>query len=151
MDRRDFIKGAVFATTMMPFGIALATEYEEKGSVQEDTNLLRLRNRENPTAMEQKHVPGIEAPNKVEKGKFFDVKVRVGYINEHPSTPDHWITWIKLLVNGHEVARTEYEMGGVSWSHATFKIKLEKTSTLEAIENCNLHGTWIGDPLTITV
>ncbi|NIS61542.1 MAG: twin-arginine translocation signal domain-containing protein, partial [Proteobacteria bacterium] len=63
MNRRDFIKGAAFTAAMMSSGVALATEYEEKGSAQQDTNLLRLQNRENPTAMEQKHVPGIEAPN----------------------------------------------------------------------------------------
>lgn len=151
MKRRDFIKATVLTTALIFSRVATAAEHEKKDSAEQDAKLLRLRNRENPTVMEQKHVPGIEAPRKVKKGELFDVKVKVGYMKEHPSTPDHWITWIKLRVDGKEVARTAYEIGGISWSHATFKIRLQKTSSIEAIENCNLHGTWIGDPLPIAV
>ena len=151
MNRRVFLRGSVLAVAAVSSGVVIAAEYEKKASPQQNTGLLKLRNRENPTAMEQKHVPEIEAPSTVKKDELFDVTVRVGYMKEHPSTPDHWITWIKLLVDGREVARTDYVVGGVSWSHAAFKIKLQKTSTIEAIENCNLHGTWIGDPLRIAV
>ncbi len=151
MNRRDFVKNALLVATLAPSGVVLGAEYEKEGSAQQEAKLLKLRNRENPTVMEQKHVPAIEAPSRVNKGEWFDVTVRVGYMKEHPSTPGHWITWVKLLVDGREVARTEYEVGGLSWSHANFKIRLQKTSTIEAIENCNLHGTWIGDPVTIAV
>lgn len=151
MKRRDFVKNAIFMAAFMSSGLALATDDAETERAQQDTGLLRLRNRENPTVMEQKHVPGVEAPSKVKKGEWFDVSVRVGYMKEHPSTPEHWITWVKLLVNGREAVKTEYKEGGVSWSHATFKIRVQETSTLEAIENCNLHGTWIGDPVTVAV
>jgi len=151
MKRRDFIRNGVFMAALMSSGKVLATEHREEGSASKATELLRLHNRENPTVMEQKHVPGIEAPERVKAGEWFDVAVKVGFMKEHPSKPEHWITWIKLLVNGREVARTEYKVGGVSWSHATFKIKLQETSTIEAVEHCNLHGTWIGEPFTITV
>jgi superoxide reductase len=151
MNRRRFIKNTLFLAALAPSGLALATAYGETESTQEDSQLLRLRNRENPTAMEQKHVPAIEAPKRAKKGEWFNIVVRVGYAKEHPSTPEHWITWVKLLVDGGEVARMEYEVGGVSWPHATFRVRLQETSTIEAIEHCNLHGTWIGDPTMVTV
>ena len=124
---------------------------EEKSGELAEQGLLRLQNREDPSVLEQKHVPAIEAPRQVRKGRWFDVKVKVGFMREHPSNPDHWITFIKLLANGQEIAKTEFPVGGVSASSATFRIRLEETSKIEAIENCNLHGTWISDPVTLTV
>jgi superoxide reductase len=101
--------------------------------------------------MEQKHVPLIEAPSSVKQGAWFNVDVKVGFMKEHPSTPGHWIRKIKLLVNRKEVAETEYRTGGMSASAASYRIRLEKTSTVEAVEKCNLHGTWISDEVTIAV
>jgi len=148
MDRRAFIKGAVLTAAAAASGkvLAPATAHTYEGA-----KLLRLENRDNPSAGEQKHVPGIEAPEKATKGEWFDVTVKVGFMQEHPSTPEHWITFVSLLVNGQEVAKTERLVGGVTSSSATFKIKLEESSKLEAVENCNLHGTWICDPVTINV
>jgi superoxide reductase len=140
MDRRTFVKGTVLAASTLALGKAFASG-----------ELLRLQNRDDPSVGEQKHVPGIEAPANATKGEWFDVKVKVGYMMEHPSTPDHWITYVKLLADGQEIARTDRLVGGVSSSSATFRIKLEATIKLEAIENCNLHGTWISDPVTVTV
>ncbi|RMG03241.1 MAG: desulfoferrodoxin, partial [Nitrospirae bacterium] len=101
--------------------------------------------------LEQKHVPLIVAPEKVKKDEWFDLKVKVGFMKEHPSTPEHWITEIKLILNGRKVAKTEYKVGGVSASEATFRIKLTSDSTLEAVEHCNLHGTWISEPVKVKV
>lgn len=151
MNRREFLKGAALTAVLTSSGSALARASEKKGSPKEDKDLLRLMNRKDPSILEQKHVPAVEAPDTVKKGEWFDVQVRVGFMKEHPSTPDHWITLIKLLVNGREAAVTENKVGGITWPHATFKIRLEETATIEAIENCNLHGTWIGDPVTINV
>jgi superoxide reductase len=148
MRRRDFMKGAALAAAFVSSWATPAKAYGgEKGS----KDLLRLRNREEPSVMEQKHVPFIEAPSTAKKEEWFDVTVRVGFMKEHPSAPSHWITLIKLLINGREVAITENKVGGVTWPHATFKIRLQETAKIEAIENCNLHGTWIGDPVTIEV
>ena len=72
-------------------------------------------------------------------------------MKEHPSTPEHWITSIKLLADGDPIANVAYPVGGVSASSATFRIKVEGNTRLQAIENCNLHGTWIGDPVTVSV
>jgi superoxide reductase len=148
MKRREFLKGAVLSTVLVASGEALATEgYFGTGK----KGLLRLENPENPTVLEKKHVPAIDAPTKIAKNEWFEVKVRVGYMTVHPSMPKHWIDEITILVDGVEIARTDFKVGGISAPEASFKIRLNKTSTIEAIENCNIHGRWISDPVTVAV
>jgi len=147
MQRREFIKGTILATAVLAADKVFAGKYESPGS----TTLNQLTNRESPSVLEQKHVPAVEVPQKVEAGSWFDVKVKVGFMKEHPSSPGHWITEIKLLVNGTEVANTEFKKGGVTSSYASFRIRLEKASTVEAVEHCNLHGTWISDSVQVKV
>ncbi len=48
-------------------------------------------------------------------------------------------------------AATLYKAGGLSSPYAHFRIRLNETSRIEAIEHCNLHGTWIGEPVDIRV
>lgn len=144
MERRDFIKGvaasaAIIVTSKGHITFAAEEEY------------FKLKNKENPSELEQKHVPGITVPANIKSGEWFDVKVKIGYMMEHPSTPEHWITSISLRVDGVEVASTEYPMGGVTSPEAIFRIRLEKSSVIEAIEHCNLHGTWISEPVKVTV
>ena len=149
MKRREFLKAAIFSTALLASGKAMAIEEGYSGNNKK--NLLRLENKETPTALEKKHVPAIDAPGKVKKDEWFEVKVRVGYMTVHPSTPRHWIDEITVLVDGVEIARTDFKVGGVSAPEASFKIRLNKTSTIEAIENCNIHGRWISDPVTVAV
>jgi superoxide reductase len=149
MDRRDFIKGTVIAAVAVtaPKKV-LAGEY---GKMDEEKKINTLQDMKNPSVLEQKHVPGIEAPGSVQQGKWFDVQVKVGFMQEHPSTPEHWITKIKLLINDEEAAKTEFKTGGVASPVATFRIKLDKTAVLTAMEHCNLHGTWKSSPVTVKV
>lgn len=147
MNRRNFIKGALLTTATLASGKALAGKYGSKSI----KGLNRLTNREDPSVGEKKHVPGIESPDKVYQGNWFNVKVNVGFMMEHPSTSGHWITMIKLLVDGKEIVKTNFNVGGVSTPAATFRIRLDKTSSIEAIENCNLHGTWVSNPVEIKV
>jgi len=146
MERRNFIKSALIAAVMAS-GNTLAAEYE-KG---EGQKIQKLSDREKPSALEKKHVPGIEAPSSVKAGNWFDVSVKVGFMEEHPSIPAHWITMIKLLADGREIASTSFPVGGTATPVGLFRIKLDKTSVIEAVENCNLHGTWISEPVKITV
>jgi hypothetical protein len=84
MKRREFLKGAILGTALVASGEALATKgYFGTGK----KGLLRLENRENPTVLEKKHVPTIEVPVRLIKNEWFEVKVRVGYMTVHPSTP----------------------------------------------------------------
>ena len=144
MNRRDFIKGAVITSAVLSSTRVFAGEYEREA----EKKMNRLTNRESPSPLEQKHVPVMELPERIESGKWFDLHVKVGFMQEHPSTPGHWITKIKLLVDGKEVAKTKFKKGGISASGAVFRIRLDRDSTLEAVENCNLHGTWISEPTT---
>ena len=44
----------------------------------------------------EKHVPVIEAPEKVKAGESFFAKVSVGKEIPHPNKPEHHICWIQL-------------------------------------------------------
>jgi superoxide reductase len=147
MNRRDFIKGAVITTAVLSSSRVFSSDYKQEA----EKKMNRLTNRESPSVLEQKHVPLIECPEKIQPGSWFDVNVKVGFMKEHPSTAAHWITKIKLLVDGKKVSKTRFETGGISASSATFRIRLDKDAKLEAVENCNLHGTWISEPVTVKV
>ena len=62
----------------------------------------------------EKHVPTIEAPEKVKAGEEALVKVMVGQEIKHPNTPLHHISWIQLYFKPEgaapvvEVARFNY-------------------------------------------
>ncbi len=144
MRRREFIKYTVAAAAVASTGV----KQTSKASA---GNYLRLANKDNPSVGEQKHVPKLTLPKKVTDMEWFEVKVDVGFMKEHPSTPEHWITMIQLLVDGKEVARTEFPAGGVTKPTAVFMLQLNKTSVIEAVEDCNLHGTWISEPAKINV
>ncbi len=45
----------------------------------------------------EKHVPVIDAPDKVKKGEFFNIKVEIGKEIPHPNTTEHHIRWIDSL------------------------------------------------------
>jgi superoxide reductase len=148
MKRREFIKGAVLGAALLSSGKALGYDGVESTG---GGGLLKLSDRDNPSPMEQGHVPAIEAPGQVKSGEWFDAKVKVGFMKEHPSLPEHWITFIKLMANGDEIVKAEYDVGGISASYATFKIKIEEETRFQAIAHCNLHGTWLSDPITVAV
>jgi len=149
MLRREFIKGVLLSSAVLA---ASAGELFGEGTGQTGgMDINRLKNPESPSALEQKHVPAVKVPESVKPGEWFDVNVKVGFMQEHPSTGAHWITMIRLLADGDEVAATDFKSGGISAPFATFRIRLDKTSTIEAVENCNLHGTWTSQPLSITV
>ncbi len=147
MNRRDILKATMLTAGIIFSGRAFSAT--EKQQVEQKIN--RLINRETPSMMEKKHVPALDAPASVKSGEWFNVKVNVGYEIEHPSKPGHWITEIKLIVDGVEIAKARYNRGGVSASEALFRVRLNKNSRLEAIEHCNLHGTWISGPLDVNV
>ncbi len=143
MERRLFLKGLVTGVAFLSVPRLAQASKDEK--------IYRLKDPQHPTLLEKKHVPAIIAPEEVKPGEWFEVKVKVGYLVTHPSTPKHWITEIYLLCDGEKIAEVEYPRGGVAASEATFKIRLEHTARLEAIEHCNLHGTWIGEPVIVRV
>ncbi|MBF0519295.1 MAG: hypothetical protein HQK92_06185 [Nitrospirae bacterium] len=143
MERRDFLKSAVVAGVVLTSGSVLAEESKSEPQ--------RLKSKDNPSALEQSHVPVVEVSGKAKAGQWTDVTIKVGFMKEHPSTPEHWIQYIKLLADGKEIAQTNYPAGGVAPSNAAFKIKLDKSVKLEGIINCNLHGIWISEAVKVDV
>jgi len=153
MKRRDFIIGigAGMMGVMLPFK-ALASEYEyEEHEFYEHKSINRLQHRNNPTLLEQKHVPLLITRKEVRKGEFFNIKVKVGFMKEHPSTATHWIKKILLLVDGRPVAKMEYPRGVIAPAEASFKIRLDDEATIEAVAHCTLHGVWISEPVQVKI
>ncbi len=147
MERREFLKN-----TAIIGAVALSTApLLNAGTAKAEEPIHELKDPNNPSTLEKKHVPLVQAPKRVKKGEWFDVTVKVGYMLPHPSTPGHWIDDIKLLVNGKEVSEIENKAGGTTSSDGCFKIRIEAPAVLEAIAHCNLHGTWRSAPVKVAV
>jgi len=107
----------------------------------------------------EKHVPVIEAAEKVKKGEVIDITVSVGKAIPHPNTTEHHISWIEVyfLPKGEkfscQLGRFEFTAHGASaqgpntstvytQSAAVCSIKTDKPGTIYAIAYCNIHGLW---------
>ena len=146
MKRREFVKNTVILSAAAAASAAFLSR--EAGA---DAPPQRLKDPKNPTALEKKHVPLVQAPGTVKEDEWFDVRVKVGFMTPHPSAPGHWIEEVKLLVNGKKVSEIENEAGGTTSPDACFRIRLSGPAELEAVSTCNLHGTWISQPVKVTV
>ena len=95
----------------------------------------------------EKHVPHIQAPAKVKAGEPFEITVTVGKEVPHPNTIEHHIKWIQVYAK-EEGARpavhvATFDLGPTYAAPTiTFPVILRKSSTLFALEYCNLHGVW---------
>ena len=107
----------------------------------------------------EKHVPVIDAPATVEKGKVFQVTASVGKEVAHPNTTAHHIRFITLYFHPaddkfpYQIGNFEFaahgesaqgpDTSGVYTHHAvTASIKTDKPGTLYALSYCNIHGLW---------
>ncbi len=107
----------------------------------------------------EKHVPVIEAPDKVKKGKFFDVKVSVGKEIAHPNKTEHHIRWFEVYFRPREskvpyhIGRADFTAHGESvqgsdtstvYTHhqAVLSFKTDVPGTIYAASYCNIHGVW---------
>ena len=105
----------------------------------------------------EKHVPLIEAQDKVKKGEWFEVTVNVGKEIPHPNTTEHHISWLELyfLPQGEkfpqQLGRFECSSHGASVQgpntstiytqpSLTCVFKTDKSGTLLASSFCNIHG-----------
>ncbi len=99
-----------------------------------------VKNPEDKTVLEQKHVPFIQAPDKVKKGEYFEVKINMGKEIDHPMEPGHFIEYVDLYANYYQLGRTTFTPEAKA--ETTFVVKLEESCTLRAFTFCNLHGQW---------
>ncbi|MFQ6081036.1 MAG: class II SORL domain-containing protein [Candidatus Bathyarchaeia archaeon] len=105
------------------------------------------------TDMAKKHVPIIEAPEKVKAKEPFTVKVKVGGIDgvEHPNTLGHWINWVKLYTGERLISRVEFAPEMCDNYVVSLNVTLNETATLRARGFCNLHGVWEGREKRVVV
>ncbi len=94
----------------------------------------------NLTDLEKKHLPLIDAPDKVSAGAEFEITIDVGRLLTHPSEPGHSIQWISLK-RGNVTLASVHLTPSVK-PIVTFKTTLSETTELRAVERCNLHGEW---------
>ncbi len=110
----------------------------------------------------EKHVPVIDAPDKIKKGEVLKLDVSVGKQIAHPNTTEHYIKSIEVyfLANNekfpYQVARFEFSAHGESVQgpntstifsepKVTTSFKTEKSGVIMAVSYCNIHGIWKSD------
>lgn len=94
------------------------------------------------TEYDPKHTPKIEAPEEVEAGEWFEVKVSIGDGAEHPSMDVHHIEWIALYKNDVEISRITLHPV-YSKPVVTFTITLDESATLKVLEQPNHTAPWV--------
>jgi len=107
----------------------------------------------------EKHVPVIVAPDEVQAGELFEVKVSMGAEIAHPNTTEHHIPWISVYFHPeggkftHQLGHFEFSAHGEgtagpnegpAHTHhgVSFSAKLKESGTLHAMALCNIHGLW---------
>lgn len=107
----------------------------------------------------EKHVPAIEAPDRVAAREVFDVAVTLGKAANHPNTVEHHIRYIRLFFKPdddkflYNVGNCEFAAHGESAAGAnegpvhchhgaTFQMMVDRPGTLHAVSYCNIHGLW---------
>ena len=107
----------------------------------------------------EKHVPVIEAPEKVKADEVFEVRVTLGREIAHPNTTEHHIRWISLYFHpqgakypvhvghfefgAHGESTEGPNQGPVYTSHSVVAfVRTKKPGTLHALAFCNIHGLW---------
>jgi len=108
---------------------------------------------------QEKHVPAIEAPDKIKKGEAITITVSVGKQIPHPNTTEHHIRWIEVyfLPLGekfpYQIGKFEFTAHGESTQGPNtstvytqpiviYTFKTEKSGTILASSYCNIHGLW---------
>jgi superoxide reductase len=86
----------------------------------------------NPSELELKHVPIIEADTN-------SVKVTVGE-EKHVMEANHWIQYIELFADDESVGRVDLSPG--EEPEAEFDVDVPNTKRIVAQELCNIHGLW---------
>lgn len=103
-----------------------------------------VKDMDNMTDLEKKHMPAITAPRKITRGKPFEVTIEVGKMIEHPNEPTHYIEFLELYADHTYLARIDYT-AQTTVPKAKLCLKLEHIhSKLRAFARCNIHGLWEG-------
>jgi superoxide reductase len=107
----------------------------------------------------EKHVPVIEAPEKVKRAEAFHIVVTVGKEIPHPNKTEHHISWMEIYFQPqgekfpYQIARAEFSAHGASvngpdtstvYTHPeiTVSFKTDKPGMIFVSSLCNIHGLW---------
>jgi superoxide reductase len=102
------------------------------------------RDEANMTDLERKHIPVITCPERIYRGRWFDVGVEVGKLLEHPHEPGHFVEFIELYADHTYLARMDFTARTTA-PVMHVRLRLDHThGKLRAFAHCNLHGTWEG-------
>ncbi|MGD8505477.1 MAG: class II SORL domain-containing protein [Candidatus Bathyarchaeota archaeon] len=117
------------------------------------TELNKPKDWANLTVMAKKHVPIIEAPDKIRADQPFLVKIKVGGIDgvEHPNALGHWINWVELYAGERLMSRVEFGPEMCDGNVVVLNVSQSESATLRAQAFCNLHGVWEGKAKKVTV
>jgi len=95
----------------------------------------------NPTKLELKHTPEITFGG-LDKNGFVQIFITIGSQGIiHPTEDNHWIDFLKILVNNKEIQNIEFANGAIRGYNSCFA-KLNKGDRVKAISGCNIHGIW---------
>lgn len=135
MKRRDALKAILAA------GVAasVVNAYDEK--LITNKNDMVVKDPENPTEFELKHLPEISIKD-ADKSGFTLVEVTVGQKDIiHPSVDNHWIYEIELFADDKLVGKATLEPS-ISRGYLSARVNLKDVKNLKAIARCNLHGNF---------
>lgn len=107
----------------------------------------------------EKHVPVIEALDKIKKGETLNITVGVGKQIPHLNTTEHHIRWIEVYFHPqgekfpYQLGKFEFTSHGESIQGPNtstvytqpiviLSIKTDKSGTILASSYCNIHGLW---------
>lgn len=95
------------------------------------------------TEMEKEHIPVITCPDIVKSGEPFQLAIAVGEI-PHVSEEAHHIQWIEVKSGENLYARLDLTpvLSTATATVTLVKAGKHRTSTLQVIERCNIHGLW---------
>ncbi len=154
LDRRECLtKSALISATLLafnPFHLASAETYAPNETAPDILwQVNRAEDPRNLRGVELGHVPQLKAPDTVKAGEPFEVGIIVGK-NLHEMVPVHYIDWIDLYAGEiflYKIILTPNFTQPIS----TVTLTLKTSTTLKAIEHCNVHGLWEGTKrITVT-
>lgn len=103
-----------------------------------------VKDANNMTDLEKKHLPIITAPKSIRKGECFEVTVEVGKLMEHPNEPGHYIEFVELYADHTYLSRKDLTARRTCPIMKTCVSLNHTHGKLRAFAHCNLHGTWEG-------
>ena len=95
--------------------------------------------------LEKKHLPVINAPQKIKMGERFEVTIEAGKLLKHPNEPGHFIQFIELYADDTYLARMDFTAKTTEPVMKTYVILEHPYEKLCAYVRCNLHGTWANE------